>query len=109
MGAKAAIIDALNGGAVLGHIDDDAVSFANGRGTIVDPAATKLKELLGQGYGRKKFHILLAASRLEGCRVVSPHVVFTYEEMHLLDDDEAPPTYPEHILDEDTPTDDMRK
>jgi hypothetical protein len=106
MSAKATIIDPANGGSVVGHIDDDAVSHEDGRGTIVGEAASALKELLGQGYGRRKFHILRPASRLDNCRIVSPHVVFTYEKMRHLDVDEAPATYPEHIVDEDTPTDD---
>ncbi len=105
MSAKATIIDALNVGSVLGHIRDDSVSHANGRGTVIGPAANVLKELLGRGYGRRKFHILRPASRLEDCVVVSPHVIFTYESVRILDADEAPPTYPEHIVDEDTTTD----
>ena len=106
MGAKATIIDANNAGRVLGHIADDAVNHDDGRGTIVGDAAAVIKEMLGQGYGRRKFHILRPASRLDGCRIVSPHVVFTYEKMRHLDVDEAPPTYPEHIVDEETPSDD---
>ncbi len=109
MGAKAAVIDSSNGGTVLGHIEDDAVSYAEGKGTIVGDSAMRLKEMLGRGYGRRVFTLLLAGSRLEGCRVISPHIVFTYDRMHVLDDDEAPPTFPEHIIDEETPTDDYTR
>ncbi len=105
MGAKATIFDASKDGPVLGHISAAAVSFEEGRGTVIGSAATKLKEMLGRGYGRRRFHILLPASRLEHCQIVSPHVVFIYEAMRHLDVDEAPPTFPEHIIDEDTPTD----
>lgn len=106
MSAKATIIDAAQDGKVIGHIEDDAVTYADGRGAIVGPSAGVLKEMLGQGYGRRKFHILRAAVRLEGCRIVSPHVIFTYENAKDLDIDEAPPTWPEQIVDEDTPSED---
>lgn len=103
--AKATVIGA-DDARVLGHIDDEAVSYGQGKGTVVGRAAHALKEMLGQGYGRRRFNLLLPASRLDGCRIVSKHVVFTYDSEHQLDLDEAPPTYPEHIVDEETPIDD---
>lgn len=106
MSSKAAIIDADHDGKVIGHVDDDAITYADGRGAVIGRAAHELKELLGHGYGRRKFHLLLPAVRLEGCRVVSPHIIFTYERARDLDVDEAPPTHPEHIVDEETPSED---
>jgi hypothetical protein len=106
MGAKAAIIDAEVDGKVIGHIDDDAVTYDGSRGTVVGQAGVALKEMLGRGYGRRRFHILLSAARLENCRIVSPHVVFTFESARQLEADEAPATFPEHIVDEETSNDD---
>jgi hypothetical protein len=102
MGSKAAIIDAADGRTVLGHIEDGLVRYEGGRGTIVGDAAHRLKSLLGHGYGRRPFHLVLPAIRLDFCRVVSPHVVFTYESAVELDEDDAPATVPDEIVDEDT-------
>jgi hypothetical protein len=98
MGSKAAIIDAGDGYTVLGHIEDADVCFQGGRGTVLGDAADHLECVLGRGRG---FHLLFAAIRLDNCHVVSPHV-FTYESAVDLDEDEAPPTFPDLIADEDT-------
>ena len=101
--AKASVIDVAGAGTVLGDIEDGDVRFQEGQGIVVNDSARKLRALLGQGYGRREFDLLLAAGRLTRCRVVSPYMVFVYAEMVPFDEDDAPITYPDLMTDELTP------
>jgi hypothetical protein len=82
---------------LLGEIDDTGVRYSEGRGIIDGFGAQQLKRLLGNGYGRKIFHMELAGVRLENCRVVSPSMVFTYQTLQRIEElgfeDDEPDTY----------------
>ena len=96
-----AILSAPTAGAeptvLLGEIEDTGVRYSEGRGIIDGFGAQQLKRLLGNGYGRKIFHMELAGIRLENCRVVSPSMVFTYQTLQKVEelgfDDDEPDTY----------------
>jgi hypothetical protein len=83
--------------ALLGEIDGSSILYSEGKGTIVGDAAHELKKLLGNGYGRRQFHMELDGVRLEDCRVVSPKMVFTYRLIRRIEelgfDDDEPDTY----------------
>ena len=78
MGEKVTIVAVSDDDVVLGQIDRQGVIFSDRRGAIVGHSAHQLRRLLGNGFGRVRFHMELEELRLEDCRVVSPHMVFTY-------------------------------
>jgi len=105
-GGEIAIVAADGLGELLGHIDDTGVVFDGGRGAIVGAGAEQLRRLLGQGYGRREFHMELRRLRLENCRIISPKMVFTYRWSRELEDEhtdeDVADTYPELIDGPDT-------
>ncbi len=82
---------------LIGEIEALGVRFGDGKGIIVGRGAHQLKHLLGNGYGRVQFHMELDGIRLEQCRILSPRMVFTYQEsrpiVELGFDDDEPDTY----------------
>ncbi|MBW2455779.1 MAG: hypothetical protein JRI68_14780 [Deltaproteobacteria bacterium] len=101
MGDSAAILSAPTSGgastALIGEIEAYGIRFGDGKGIIVGRGADQLKHLLGNGYGRCLFHMELDGIRLEQCRIISPRMVFTYQDsrpiVELGFDDDEPDTY----------------
>jgi len=101
VGDSAAILSAPSVGGVvtelIGEIDALGIRFSDGKGIIVGRGAGQLKQLLGNGYGRRVFHMEVDGVRLEQCRIISPRMVFTYQRqqpiVELGFDDDEPDTY----------------
>ncbi len=71
---------------LIGEIDDTGIRWGRHKGTILGAGAEQLRRLLGNGYGRRDFHMEFEGVRLESCRIISPRMVFTYELMRSIEE-----------------------
>ncbi len=80
------VVDAHGEAGVLGQIDEQDVLHFDGHGAVLGESAKQLRRMLGRGYGRRRFHLMLPGVTLERCRILSSSMLFLYDEARKYED-----------------------